>query len=321
MKILLTGASGFIAGRIAEHLIQKGHILRCILRKEAPEELVKRIPTAQFVVGSFLDDIFLKRSCEDIDVVVHCAGLAGTWGTRDSFWKANVEVTRQLAKAANECHIQRWIQLSSPSIYFEFKDQENIDETFLPKAFSSFYAESKYEADRILFENKGFRTIALRPRFVLGKGDQQIVPRMLRFMNKGFYPLVGDGKQKIDVTNISNVCQAVEISLNAPESAWGEVYNISNGSPIRFLDLIQELKKRILKPVKIFLIPKKLTSVFAFLFRQIEKSTGFYKDQWLHPLEVGVMTQSMSLNIDKAKNKLGYFPESDFKKALEEYLS
>lgn len=191
----------------------------------------------------------------------------------------------------------------------------------MPNTFSSFYAESKYEADKLLFTNETFKTIALRPRFVLGKGDQQIVPRMLRYMKKGFYPLVGNGYQKIDVTNVSNVCQAVDLCLKAPENAWGEIYNISNGSPIRFLDFIHQLSHRNSKPIKIYCIPKKIVNLFAFFFQQIEKNTGSYKEQWLHPLEVGVMTQSMSLNISKAKSKLGYQPESDFKKAIEEYFS
>lgn len=61
LKILLTGSSGFIAGRIAEDLHSRGHLLRCVLRQVASKEFIKKIPKAEFFVGSFYDQAFCLR--------------------------------------------------------------------------------------------------------------------------------------------------------------------------------------------------------------------------------------------------------------------
>ncbi|MEZ4813659.1 MAG: NAD(P)-dependent oxidoreductase [Bdellovibrionota bacterium] len=317
MKILLTGASGFIGTRLAEALSQK-HYVSCLLRS-TPKNGLEKLPIRTYV-GSFEDSVFLQKTLVSHDAIIHCAGSAGTWGSKSFYEKSNLELTKRLSQAAQEAKIKKWIQISTPSIYFEFKNQKNISEDFLPKTLSSHYAESKLAADLYLLSQKNLNTTILRPRFVLGRGDQQILPRILRYMKKGYYPLIGTGLQKIDVTNITNLCQAVEKALLVNSTLSGEVYNVSNGEPITLLELIEEIKLHCGAPVKTIKIPKTIALFAAKVFEGLHALGVAPQNFWLHPLEVAVMTQDMTLNVDKIKRDLGYVPEKNFRSAIAEYF-
>ena len=120
MKILVTGASGFIGGRFARFALEQGLTVRVNGRRpEAVQHLTKR--GAEFVQGDLSDPDLVHRLCRDVEMVVHCAGAVGTWGTYQHFHQANVVVTQNVIEGCLGQQVRRLVHLSSPSVYFDGK--------------------------------------------------------------------------------------------------------------------------------------------------------------------------------------------------------
>ena len=99
MKILVTGASGFIGGRFSRFALEQGLDVRVNGRRaEGVEHLVRR--GAEFVQGDLSDPQLVRHLCRDVDAVVHCAGALGLWGRYQDFHQGNVLVTENVVEAA-----------------------------------------------------------------------------------------------------------------------------------------------------------------------------------------------------------------------------
>ena len=190
MKILVTGASGFIGGRFARFALEQGLDVRVNGRRaESVEHLVRR--GAQFVQGDLTDGQLVRDLCVDVDAVVHCAGAVGVWGRYQDFHQGNVLVTENVVEACLKQNVRRLVHLSSPSVYFDGRDHLGLTEEQVPKRFKHPYAATKYLAEQKVFgaQEFGLEVLALRPRFVTGAGDMSIFPRLLKMQRKGAWQL------------------------------------------------------------------------------------------------------------------------------------
>lgn len=167
MKILVTGASGFIGGRFARFALEQGLDVRVNGRRaEGVEHLVRR--GAEFIQGDLNDADLVRELCRDVEAVVHCAGAVGLWARAQDFHRGNVLVTENVVEACLKQRVGRLVHLSSPSIYFDGRDHLGLTEDQVPKRFKHPYAATKYLAEQKVFgaQEFGLEVLALRPRFV-----------------------------------------------------------------------------------------------------------------------------------------------------------
>lgn len=148
MKILVTGASGFIGGRFARFALEQGLAVRVNgRREEALQPLVAR--GAEFMAGDLSDPALVRALCSDVDAVVHCAGAVGVWGSHEYFHQANVVMTEAIVEACLKQKVRRLVHLSSPSIYFDGQSHVGITEQQVPKRFANHYGSTKYQSELV----------------------------------------------------------------------------------------------------------------------------------------------------------------------------
>ena len=238
----VTGASGFIGGRIAERLLAEGRKVRVLSRRPLPDLEARG---AEVIPGDLHDIHALERGCRSTDTVFHVAGRVGVWGPRQEFFRVNVEGTRNLLDACRRAHVPRMIYTSSPSVVYNGGDLRNVDESaplcvHAPCAYPTSKAAAEIEVRQA--HTKDFRTVALRPHLVWGPGDKNVVPRVIAMKKAGKLKIIGEGKNKVDVTHITNVVDAhllAEGALVQPNSpAGGRAYFITNGEPVLLWDWI-----------------------------------------------------------------------------------
>ena len=97
-----------------------------------------------------------KKNFQKADVVFHCAALSSPWGKYEEFYKANIIATKNVLKAMELFDIKKIVHVSTPSIYFNFQDQFEIKEEFIPTKFVNNYAKTKYEAEQLVLNSSVF---------------------------------------------------------------------------------------------------------------------------------------------------------------------
>ena len=114
--------------------------------------------------------------------------------------------------------------------------------------------------------------IGLRPRAVVGNGDQTVLPRLLELIRGQKVLIPGKGDAILDVTCMENFLDAVESAISPQESAKGKFYNISNGDPRPFSELIMTLAENKFGSIKarhIPLLPLRISASFSSFFHRV----------------------------------------------------
>ena len=320
MKILVTGASGFIGGRFARFALEQGLAVRINGRRpEAVQDLIRR--GAEFVQGDLADADLAQRLCRDVEMVVHCAGAVGTWGTREHFHQGNVLLTRNVIEGCLGQQVRRLVHLSSPSVYFDGKSHVGLREEQVPSRFVDHYGATKYLAEQKVMEAQefGLEVIALRPRFVTGAGDTSIFPRLIEMQRKGRLFVIGNGLNKVDFTRMQNLNDALFSSLLAAGPALGKVYNISNGAPVPLWDVVNFVLRQLGLPPVTRHMPFAVAHTAAWLNETVCKLLPGQPEPALFRLGVAVMARDFSLDISRAREYLDYDPQVPVWTALEEF--
>jgi nucleoside-diphosphate-sugar epimerase len=239
MKILVTGASGFIGGRFARHALEQGFDVRVNGRRaEGVAHLLRR--GAQFVEGDLSDPHLAQRLCIGVDAVVHCAGATGHWGRAQDFQQNTVQATENIVEGCLKEHVRRLVYLSCASIYRNGRSQLAIKEEPLARRFADAATRSRHLAEQKVFgaAEFGLEVIALRPATVIGAGDVSWLPPLIDLQARRRLSIVGNGLNKVDFTSVHNLTEALLSSVLADPAALGKAYNISNDTPIPLWDVV-----------------------------------------------------------------------------------
>jgi len=320
MKILVTGASGFIGGRFARFALEQGLDVRVTgRREEAFEHLIRR--GAQFTPGDLGDPELALSLCSDVEAVVHCAGAVGVWGRYEYFHQGNVVLTENVIEACLKRGVRRLVHLSSPSIYFDGRDHLGLREEQVPKRFSNHYARTKFLAEQRLFgaQEFGLEVLALRPRFVTGAGDVSIFPRMIAMQRKKRLAIIGNGLNKVDFTSVHNLNDALFGALLAAAPALGKAYNISDGAPLPLWDVVNYVLRQLELPQVSRHVPVGLARSLATVSEGACSLLPGRPEPALTRLAVDVMSRNFSLDISQAREHLDYQASHSLWPALDEF--
>ena len=131
--------------------------------------------------------------------------------------------------------------------------------------------------------------------------------------------MIGDGRQLMDMTCVENVALAIRLAIEAPE-AKGEVYNITNGEPRAFRDLLEESLTGLDYPIKYRKIPASLLSGIASSLEFIYKTLNLKGEPPLTRYTYYLLRYSQTLDISKAEKELGYHPKISISEGIEQYV-
>lgn len=319
MKILVTGATGFLGSRLIEKLDSLNYIDGIIATgREIRKTHYIESKKIKYVLGDLSEKVFVNQITREVDIIINCASLSSPWGTYSDFEKANIYTQNNLIQASKINNIKKIIYISSPGVYYEFKDLIDISENNpLPKKFVNHYAETKFLAEELLKSSK-IPYVIFRPKAIIGRGDHVIVPRLIKAYNDQKLKIVGDGKNLVDLTPVSNVVDAIILAINN-EEAINQTFNLSNGKPVKLWDVINYVLKKLNKnkvtqrvPYSIAYFVTYINELISKTFSSEEPSTTRYS--------IGILAKSFTLNIKKANDILKYVPNQTTQEAIEEFL-
>lgn len=321
MKILLTGATGFLGFRTLERLVEEPQVTSIVAvgRAIKPTHHVQH-PKVQYSLGDLSNVLFVESLFDKVTHVVHAAALSSPWGHRTAFEQANAVTQHHLIASAQKAKISRYVYISTPSMYFELKDRFNVKESDpLPSQLINAYSETKRSAELEL-EQSNIPYITLRPRALTGRGDTVIMPRLIRAFDEGRLKIIGTGENVADLTSVSNVADAIWLSLIAEGDAVNEIYNITNGEPVKLWDSIADVLRKLGRTPPTKKIPFALVRFIAWIMERKSRMTDM-REPALTVYGVGTLAKSLTLDISKAKKKLGYEPRLSTSEAIDEFVN
>lgn len=321
-KVLVTGGTGFLGKRLAITLKELGYDVTATGRNtKAGQELENQGIT--FVKNDLSDEITTVAICKNKEYVFHCGALSASWGPYEDFYQSNVIGTKNIIKGCHTHGVNRLIHTSSPSIYAMNKDTFGVKETAtLPKVKVNAYAETKYEAEKLIdaaYEN-GLPVISIRPRAIFGPNDSNILPRLLQANKEKKLPFIRGGKALIDVTYVDNVVTALLKCMNSPVETLGKTYNITNGEPMRFSTLVEQLFTKLDERIYRKDIPYPIAYSLASLLEFIAKIRRSDEEPMLTRTTVQMLGRSVTLDISKAEKELNYKPEISVADGIDAYV-
>ena len=316
MKILITGASGFIGSFIVEEALQRGFETWAAVRRSSSREYLQdeRIHFIELNLSS-KEQLVEQLREHQFDYVVHAAGMTKCIDKRD-FYRINTEGTKNLVTALLELQmpLKRFVFVSSLSVFGAIREQqpyEEIRETDTPQP-NTEYGRSKLEAERWL-ENKEFPYVILRPTGVYGprEKDDFLMAKSIK-QHSDF--AVGYKRQDITFVYVTDVVQAVFLALEKGQT--GRKYFLSDGQVYQsttFSDLIhEELGRpwwiRITAPIWVL-------RIITFFGEYVGRMTG--KISALNNDKFNILKQrNWRCDIQPAIDELGYHPQVGLKEGV-----
>jgi nucleoside-diphosphate-sugar epimerase len=308
---LITGATGFLGGRLAHRLHKEGWRVTAVGRNETAGRVLAS-EGIRFLRADMTDETAMNNACRGQEIVFHSGARSSPWGRYVDFHRDNVVATQNIVAACRRQNVSRLIHVSTPSVYFDFTDRLNVPESGpLAMVPANHYVRTKLLAEHVVdaAAAQGLAAVTLRPRAIFGPGDTALFPRLLRAHGSRGFPLIGDGDPLMDITFVENVVDAMLLAARASSLALGRKFNITNGEPWPRSKLIHALFSEIGQPLTTRRVNYNLALSAATLFETV--SNVFTLASWEPPLTrftIGVMAKNMTLDISAARTALGYQP-------------
>ena len=317
MKILITGASGFIGSFIVEEALKRGLETWAAVRGSSSKAYLQdeRINLIALNLSS-REQLVEQLRPHQFDYVVHAAGVTKCIDKRD-FRRINTEGTKNLVLALQQLKmpVKRFVYLSSLSVFGAIREQqpyEEIRETDTPQP-NTEYGRSKLEAEQWLDTLEDFPYVILRPTGVYGPRERDYF--LMAKSIKGHSDFaVGYKRQDITFVYVSDVVQAVFLAIEKGQT--GRKYFLSDGEVYQsttFSDLIhEELGRpwwiRITAPVWVL-------RIVTFFGEHIGRMTG--KISALNNDKYNILRQrNWRCDIQPAIDELGYQPQVKLKEGV-----
>lgn len=313
MKTLVTGATSGLGANAARYLAAQRQAVRATGRdRRAGQALeaegIEFVPVD--LANAAAKDI--DRLLDGIDIVWHCAALSSPWGRYEDFHQANMTATTRLAERAAQRGVRRFVHISTPSLYFDYRHRVDIPETFRPARYVNHYADTKAQAEAslraIALSYPGTTVAILRPRAIFGPHDRVLLPRILRVLRErdGRLPLPRGGVARFDLTYVENVIHAMQLATTREDLPSGEVFNITNGEPATLRDVLAAIFVPLGVAYRIVALPYPVLDAAARAMEAYASLSG--AEPALTRYSVGTLNYDMTLDIEKARRMLGYQP-------------
>ncbi len=304
----VTGGSGFIGGRLVERLVAEGRSVRALARSEASAERVATLG-AEPVHGDIGDRASLATAAAGTETAFHLAAHLGEWGPLADFERGNVEGTQNVLAACAEAGVRRFVHCGTEAALMAGEPLVQVDETapLRPDSRAPYPATKARAEQAVRGANRdGFETVAVRPRFVWGKGDTTLLPGMIETVEAGKWAWVGGGRNVTDTAHVDNVVEG--LLLAAAKGRPGESYFVTDGERVTFREFVTAmLETQGVEPPDRNL-PAWTAAPMARICEAAWKLLPLKGDPPMTTFRSWLLTQECTIEIDKARDELGYTP-------------
>lgn len=320
MKVLVTGGTGFVGKHLVRQLINRGALVRMLVRKTSTIEECKEMGV-EFVYGDITDQGSLRGIAKHIEIVYHLAGMGHVSATSKAAHQRSLDInvngTKYLAEECSSEGVDKFIHFSSTAAMGLIK-KPMVTETEPCKP-STPYQKTKYESEQVVekyWMEHGLRSVILRPCMIYGVGGAGEFLKFCRLINRGFFPKIGRGRNLTPIVHVNDVVQAAILLLNKGNP--GEVYLIASKESYELKRIRSLIAKYLPTSKPYFYIPTSLALTGAYCLETLSRLFNFTPVVTSKNISSTVVDRVFS--IQKAKENLGYNPKVDLEFGIKETI-
>jgi len=305
MKVLVTGAGGFIGSHVAEQLACSGYEVRALSRQVPISLIGKEIEIRK---GDIAVDAHLEDVIQGVDAIIHSAALlAARTYSKETIFRINYESTVKLLQIALRNGVKKIVHLSTGGVLGDIKNPP-ADET------AAYHPEDLYEESKMLAEQKvleyaslSLSTVVVRPTWSYGERDKRVFKLVKQIKTKRFMK-IGKCSNVQHPVYISDLVAGIILALEKGKS--GSVYFIGGNEIIKtseIIDTIASLVSVKLFPFTVPIFPMKIAAlIMDKIYGKLNKEAPF------SIAKLGFFIKSRAFSIKKAQSELGYEPQISF---------
>ncbi|MEZ5836993.1 MAG: NAD-dependent epimerase/dehydratase family protein [Geminicoccaceae bacterium] len=317
MKVLVTGATGFVGSAVARKLIGDGHDVRVLVRDPSKLAAVGLGGVTDIVTGDITDPAVMDKAVDGVDCAL---GIAGTFRepnlSDDRYRQINVDAVRLLLDAAKRHRVRRVVHCSTVGIHGNVTGAPATEAS--PVIPDGIYEVTKAEGDRIARvygREIGVDTVVLRPTPIYGPGDTRLL-KLFRMAGKQRLVMLGDGSAGYHLVHVDDLAQAFLLAATGHGKA-GEAYIIGGAEQPSLNELIATLADVLgRKDQKTIRIPAQPVRLLGHLCEIICRPFGINPP--IYRRRVDFFINNRRYDIGKARNELGYVPKIGMRDGLEQ---
>jgi dihydroflavonol-4-reductase len=264
MKVLVTGATGFIGTNLVHHLIERGDEVRILKRPSTDPALLADLPL-DIAEGDVTDLETVARAAYGVEGVYHVAGLVSYWrSNRKQQWRVNVLGTRNVVEAARRHSVRRIVHTSSVAALGFRSDGRPSDEDtpWNGGPYGEGYCKTKYVGEREALKgiNQGLEVVVLNPALAFGQRDLNLnATRVFRMVDGRSTIFSVDGWTT--TCDVDDVCVAHIAAMRLGRS--GQRY-ILGGEARSYPDLISDAGDVMGRRVHVRVVPHAVAQAAAY---------------------------------------------------------
>ncbi len=317
MRVLVTGATGFLGGHLIEEMAKGPHVPVCAHRKGSDTRKIDALGLEK-VVFDLTDRDSMLQALKGVDAVVHLAAYYTFTGKKEIYDRVNVKGTGDLLEACKEAGVQRFLYCSSTEAMGPIASPPGDEDSPLNPQYE--YGRSKARAEELV-RSSGLDWTILRPSGIYGPSNVDDVAYYFITSFRGFASkfIIGSGKNFIQFVHVKDVVQGFVKALDRPASVK-RTYIITQARPYTYEEVYRVLANIFQQKEPRWRVPRSLAKLMMLPIEGFNLLLG--RENFLYRREtVESVTSDRAFSIDRARRDLGYEPVYDLPDGMAETVA
>jgi nucleoside-diphosphate-sugar epimerase len=322
VKVLVTGAAGFLGGHLVDMLLERGDDVRAMVRPVEDTSYLRTLAAVEIVQGDLTDSASLKRAVQGVQRVYNVAAKTGPWGLEDVYRAVNVQGVADLIHGAMDAGVQRIVHTSSITVYgHHLHGIITEDDPF--HAEDNPYSRTKIAGEKLianLVKDQGAPVVIVRPGWIYGPRDMASFGRFVSLVESGKGFIAGSGENIVPIVYVRDVAQGLIKAGDAGNAAIGQAYTIADDRRVSQAQYLNTIADCLQMPhISLHLpYPVLLTGgrVAELTWRALGRRNAAPPPVTTYG--VTLLGSDQIFSIGKARRELGYAPEYDITRGVAE---
>ena len=322
MKVLVTGAAGFLGGHLVDMLVERGDEVRAMVRPVENADYLRTLSNVEVVNGDLTNVASLRRAVKGVERVYNVAAKTGPWGPESMYRAINVYGLSDLIYAAMDAGVQRIVHTSSITVYGHSL-HGIVTEDHPYHAEDNPYSRTKIEGEKLvadLVEGQGAPIVMVRPAWIYGPRDIASFAKYVSRVESGKFFFVGSGENIVPTVYVRDVAQGLIKAGDAGDEVIGQAYTLANDERVTQATYLNTIADALGVAHVSLKVPFSALYAAGRSAELAWQAMG-RRDAAPPPLTTyGITLQGgdQQFSIDKARRELGYAPQFNIQRGVAE---